>query len=688
MWSEKKISDLFQACDTDISILDYDDNWFDQSLANCFHQQLVERTGDSDIAYKVGKYTVSDSAKGIAGRLLTGFLTPKVAYKNIGRIARMYTKAAEYTPLKISKNSAILTTKTVAGSKEEAYQCRNRIGMLEAIPMMFDLPHAVIEHPTCQHNSDSEVCEYHISWIEPAGRFNLSLALLAFIGSYLAVLKVAPILVVILFASGTSGIVYSLLKFKSDKRLRTALNDQIEAMRISIDTIERRNQESTLINDINHLINRVRPLQELCNVVSQVIYEEMSYDRVSIFTVDDHENLLKVRAFDGFKDDIVPVLLNAQFNLDNQNSDGFLVKAVLQQKPIFVRNVEDQIQLLSERSQEFVRQVGVKSFIAVPIVFENRALGVIAVDYDNHTDKLLSNNDLELLNNIAKQTAVAFSNALAYEALKRINETLEQKVSDRTAELVTARDEAISANLAKSRFLAGMSHELRTPLNAIIGYAELLREEARDEEMESFVTDLEKISGSGHHLLALINNVLDLAKIEAGKMDLVIETIDMDEFIESIETMALPLARSNSNKFCIEKNTVLEKMVADSTKLRQIIVNIISNACKFTKHGTVVFRIDLEHEPNQDWVLFEVSDTGIGMTSEQVEKVFDEYTQAESTTSNNFGGTGLGLPISKKLCELMNGCITVTSAPDKGTTFLVKIPKKVKFSPSSTQMAV
>ena len=685
-WTDRDIDELFHACHTDTSILDYDDNWFDQSLANLFHNNLVKQTGDPDIAYHVGRYMVSDSAKGIAGRVISGFLSPRVAYKNAGRIARLYSKGAELLPIKISKNNAIIRAKAVNNCVEEPYQCRNRTGMLEAIPMIFNLPNAVIEHPICQHNG-GEYCEYHVKWVEGFGTYNRAIAILAFIVAYIVGWQFTGAMPAMLIAGGFSGLLYTILKSAADKRLRTAFNEQIEAMRISVNTIERRNQESVLINDISNFTSKIRPVQELCNIASRIIHEKMSYDRVSIFTIDEKQNLLKIRAFDGFDKDLVPILINAEFNLNTKNTSGFLVKAVNNREPIFIRNVTEQLDKLSERSQLFVKSLGVQSLIAAPILFENKALGVITVD-NYKSDKFLSNNDLDLLNTISKQIAVAFSNALAYEELKTINDTLEQKVADRTAEFISARDEAVHANQAKSRFLAGMSHELRTPLNAIIGYAELLEDEVEDEGLEYLKEDLTKISSSGEHLLSLINNVLDLAKIEAGKMDLYMEKFELGSFIDTIEAMVLPLARKNNNEFIIEKPDDLGDMTADSTKLRQIIVNLISNACKFTKNGTVKLSIQREQNQECEWFVFEISDTGIGMSAEQIDKLFCDYTQAEISTSKNFGGTGLGLAISKKLCEMMGGDITVHSTAGEGSSFRVTFLKQAQNPSSPSQLAI
>ncbi len=242
-------------------------------------------------------------------------------------------------------------------------------------------------------------------------------------------------------------------------------------------------------------------------------------------------------------------------------------------------------------------------------------------------------------------------------------------------DLKIAMEKAQSANKAKSEFLANMSHELRTPLNAIIGYSEMLLEEAEDDGLDTYSEDLTKINSSGDHLLTLINDILDLSKIEAGKMDMHIEEFDFANFLKQIEATAKPLVEKNKNEFIIKCKTEKLKLKNDQTKLRQILFNMLSNAAKFTKKGTITLQIKPEKKEN---LRFDVTDTGIGMSKEQLGKVFEEFTQAESSTSKDYGGTGLGLPISKKMTEIMGGKMEVKSKKGKGTTFSIIIPISVE----------
>ncbi len=231
------------------------------------------------------------------------------------------------------------------------------------------------------------------------------------------------------------------------------------------------------------------------------------------------------------------------------------------------------------------------------------------------------------------------------------------------------KEKANEANKTKSQFLANMSHELRTPLNAIIGLTEMLKEDALEDELDDFVEPLDRVFNAGKHLLALINDVLDLSKIEAGRIELFNETFELKLIIDEIVKTSQPLADKNNNKLNVNFQKELDTVTADQTRVKQIILNLISNACKFTERGEITLKVEKKKNKSGDLIAISVSDTGIGMTKEQMNRLFNSFVQADSSTTRKYGGTGLGLTISKQLAIMMGGDVTVRSEMNKGTTF-------------------
>jgi len=246
--------------------------------------------------------------------------------------------------------------------------------------------------------------------------------------------------------------------------------------------------------------------------------------------------------------------------------------------------------------------------------------------------------------------------------------------------LEEARAEA--ASQAKSQFLAAMSHELRTPLNAISNYATLLKEELSDAGRDDLISDIEKVEAANRHLLTLISDVLDLSKIEAGRMDLHVEQFDLRKVIQDIGAVAEPLVMANNNRFDIKAAGSDWAVALDAMRLRQILLNLLSNSAKFTRNGIIELRVAAG-----DQLILAVSDTGIGMTPEQVGRLFKPFAQAESSTSQRFGGTGLGLHLTRQLTEMMSGTIRVDSAPGQGTVFTVTLPRALPLGPQPRRQA-
>ncbi|HYH79308.1 MAG TPA: response regulator, partial [Longimicrobium sp.] len=270
-----------------------------------------------------------------------------------------------------------------------------------------------------------------------------------------------------------------------------------------------------------------------------------------------------------------------------------------------------------------------------------------------------------------------------------------EDVTERRAaeeEVAKAREAAETANRTKSLFLANMSHELRTPLNAILGYSEMLHEEAVERELDDFGADLEKIGSAGKHLLALINDILDLSKIEAGKMELFLETFDLAGMIGEVATTIQPMVETNANTLRMVIAPQLGSMHADQVKVRQALFNLLSNAAKFTHEGIITVDARREEMDGREWIVFQVADTGIGLSAEQLVKLFQDFTQADASTTRKFGGTGLGLALTRRFCQMMGGDVTVHSDPGEGSVFTLKLPAEVAmaaaYSPAAAIEAV
>jgi signal transduction histidine kinase len=299
----------------------------------------------------------------------------------------------------------------------------------------------------------------------------------------------------------------------------------------------------------------------------------------------------------------------------------------------------------------------IESELAIPLRRGDAILGVLNIE--SNIPNNFSKTDIQLAESLADAVSLAFENARLFQNLKA--------TSDRLREL----------DRLKSSFLANMSHELRTPLNAILGYSELLQEDAREEGNEVFAGDLDKIQLAGKHLLAVINDILNFSKIEAGRMDLFLETFDLRSLVDDVVTAIQPVFETNRNRLTVKARKDIGSITADPTKVRQILINLLSNATKFSEDGEILLNVRKEKRDSQEWAVFQVKDTGIGMSEKQLEYLFQPFIQGDISTTRKYGGTGLGLAITRGFCQLMGGRIDVESKPGFGSTFTVRIPADV-----------
>jgi signal transduction histidine kinase/DNA-binding response OmpR family regulator len=449
------------------------------------------------------------------------------------------------------------------------------------------------------------------------------------------------------------------------------LQDAYAEQQIAHVDLQKNMEELTVLHHLTRTISSTLHLDDLIGRALPLVTKKMHLDRIAVLLVDQERRVLKGTRFVG--GDVSPELAGAldMCELPLGDERSLLYPILRERRPMLLAGDLDRLADLSGDSPAEGRQ-----FLAAPLIAKGQVEGILVAD-NARSSREISSGDIEVFATMGSEIAVAVENARLYEQLELHTHTLEQRVKERTAELAQAVEEAKEANAAKSRFLANMSHELRTPLNAIIGYSEMLQEEAEDLGQAVFIPDLQRINAAGKHLLALISDILDLSKIEAGRLELYLERFDIGEMIKEIVGTSEPLVKKKSNVLEVLSPPGLGFMFADLTRVRQCLFNLISNAAKFTENGSIKFRVARDTRDGSDWIIFAVSDTGIGMNEEQIGKLFRPFSQADLATTRKFGGTGLGLAITRHFCRMMGGEIQVDSEPGKGSRFTILLPAEV-----------
>jgi signal transduction histidine kinase len=327
-------------------------------------------------------------------------------------------------------------------------------------------------------------------------------------------------------------------------------------------------------------------------------------------------------------------------------------RAFVDREPVHVHDLQGAADEFPDGSERALR-FGHRTTLGIPLLREDEAIGTLLIR--RAEVRPFTDNQIALLTTFARQAVIAIENVRLFDEIQDKNQQLAQ------------------ASQNKSQFLSSMSHELRTPLNAIIGLTEMMVTNAARFGTEKALEPLRRVNAAGKHLLDLINEVLDLSKIEAGKLELNVEAVDLARLIDEVIGTAGQLAEKNQNRLIVDAQENVGALAADPMRLKQILLNLLSNACKFTKEGEVALRVRKVAD-GRDWVELAVADTGIGLTAEQQAKLFQEFTQADSLTARRYGGTGLGLALSRKLARMMGGDVTVTSETGKGSVFTVRLP--------------
>jgi GAF domain-containing protein len=406
-------------------------------------------------------------------------------------------------------------------------------------------------------------------------------------------------------------------------------------------------EELQALGEVSQAVNSTVDLEIVLTTIVAKATQLSNTEAGTIYVFDDTNQEFRLRATYGMDDNIIAEIKDHRIRI----GETAIGQAAAQRVPVQIPDVQADP---SSLVLDVIVRAGFRALLVVPLVGADRIVGALVVRRKQPGE--FPKSTIDLLQTFAAQSVLAIQNARLFSVIEDKSQQLEL------------------ASERKSHFLASMSHELRTPLNAIIGLTEMMVTNAARFGTEKALEPLRRVNAAGTHLLSLINEVLDLSKIEAGKLELNPEPINLAKLIDEVIGTAGQLAEKNQNRLVVEAQENLGALNADTMRLKQILLNLLSNACKFTKEGEVALRVRKVAD-GRDWVELAVADSGIGMTDEQQAKLFQDFTQADSLTARRYGGTGLGLAISRKLARMMGGDVTVASEPGNGSVFTVRLPQ-------------
>ena len=435
---------------------------------------------------------------------------------------------------------------------------------------------------------------------------------------------------------------------------------------IAIENVRLFNELETRTRELTRSVDQLTALGEVGRAVSSTLDIETVLDTIvsragqlagadgaSIYEYDEATEEFQLRATHNYEARLVEAIRAMPLH----RGEGLMGRAAQLRQPLQIADITH-VGTYQSRQRDNLVGAGYRALLSVPLMREDQIIGSLSVN--RKVPGEFAPEVVSLLTTFATQSVLAIQNARLF-----------REIGDKGRQLEIASQH-------KSQFLANMSHELRTPMNAIIGVTEMLLEDAQALGQEDQIEPHERILRAGKHLLALINDILDLSKIEAGRMDLHLESFAIAPLVEDVVTTLRPLAKKNGNQVVLECPGDLGTMRADAMRVRQVLLNLASNAGKFTERGVVTVTAARRRDDGREWITLAVSDTGIGMTAEQMARLFEEFTQADASTTRRYGGTGLGLAISRRFCRMMGGDISVESTPGRGSSFTIRLPAEVE----------